>query len=445
MAAKAGTILMSGMDVARAAYEAGFRGDALTTAVAIAKAESSWYRDVISATNDYGLWQINAPSHPSYNTQQLLDDAVYNARAAFAISGQGKNWNPWYTYKPPGGLAGTGPYRAHLSIAASSVNNFLNWGGATAGPGGGTVAPSPGTTAPGNVAPMMPISSVTPAPPPTWKPAVIDYKTAYRQQAFDKRMQAAPGMQRALKGAKIGPTHVGWIEPLNTKALGYEAPKGYGGHPVAVPGGNLSGVWKGTNGPVYTGTISVTGSNGGYVDISAPFLSVFFLFNPNKIQMNWQANPNLLPIGALDQTQVDPNLPMADPANTLSFQLYFDRTYEVCDGNKWGVYLDVRQLEQITGISPEQPVMRSYPVKIFFGKPSDFHINALITGMSVLYDHFSHEMVPMRATVDITASRLSSVHPFADKKTTEFYGAEDWRTKIITEGPPSVESMGPKK
>ncbi len=52
-------------------------------------------------TNDYGLWQINWPTHAGVagvtDPTQLFVPAT-NAAAAFIISDQGRNWKPWVTY-----------------------------------------------------------------------------------------------------------------------------------------------------------------------------------------------------------------------------------------------------------------------------------------------------------------------------------------------------------
>lgn len=69
----------------------------LDIAVAIAMAESRGRTDAISPTNDYGIWQINAPSWPQFSKAQLLDP-VGNARAMAHISKGGTNWNPWVTF-----------------------------------------------------------------------------------------------------------------------------------------------------------------------------------------------------------------------------------------------------------------------------------------------------------------------------------------------------------
>ncbi len=111
--------------IARHAYDAGFRGDGLTTAVAVALAESGGNTRAHNATppdNSYGLWQINmlGAMGPERRRQFGLDsnaelfDATTNAKAANKISGDGKSWTPWSTYT-------NGAYKRHLPAARKAA------------------------------------------------------------------------------------------------------------------------------------------------------------------------------------------------------------------------------------------------------------------------------------------------------------------------------------
>lgn len=51
------------------------------------------------SSSSFGLWQINHPAHPEYEPHKLLTDLDYAARAAFAISKHGTDWEPWTTYR----------------------------------------------------------------------------------------------------------------------------------------------------------------------------------------------------------------------------------------------------------------------------------------------------------------------------------------------------------
>jgi len=84
----AATDSSSGAQVAaKAAYQAGFRGEDLVAAVAIAHVESSWNPNASNGTH-FGLWQI-AASHkglvPGWNKPRDIFAPLLNARYAFAI------------------------------------------------------------------------------------------------------------------------------------------------------------------------------------------------------------------------------------------------------------------------------------------------------------------------------------------------------------------------
>lgn len=90
---------------ASAAYQAGFRGEDLVTAVAIARVESTWDPEATNGSH-FGLWQISAQHKgkvPGWNTRADIFDPLLNARYAFALysarSGSGEarfaDWIPF--------------------------------------------------------------------------------------------------------------------------------------------------------------------------------------------------------------------------------------------------------------------------------------------------------------------------------------------------------------
>ncbi|MEV6609882.1 hypothetical protein [Kutzneria sp. NPDC051319] len=129
-------------EIAQHAYAAGFRGDSLTTAVAVALAESHGetgiHGDVNLQTGTWGpsvgLWQIRSlnPGHGTAAEQALRNaqanaDPATNARHAYAISRQGNNFRPWSTYT-------NGAYRGYLNqarTASRQVTSGTSTGGAT--------------------------------------------------------------------------------------------------------------------------------------------------------------------------------------------------------------------------------------------------------------------------------------------------------------------------
>lgn len=133
------------------AWNAGFRGSEVTTATAIAMAESqgntlAYNPETAAGTapgwGSYGLWQVYRTAHPKYNPS-YLDNPADNAQAAYSISGGGTNWNAWTTYT---GWTSNGyitpPYLRYLSSARQAVISDFG----TPNPGNG---PYPGDGSPG--------------------------------------------------------------------------------------------------------------------------------------------------------------------------------------------------------------------------------------------------------------------------------------------------------
>ncbi len=86
-----GTLSCSGLESLWKA--AGGSSSEAFMAAEIAMAESGGNQYAHSPTNDYGYWQINGV-HGSMATY----NAIGNAKAAIAISDNGRDWRPWTTY-----------------------------------------------------------------------------------------------------------------------------------------------------------------------------------------------------------------------------------------------------------------------------------------------------------------------------------------------------------
>lgn len=124
---------LSPAEIAQYAHEAGFRGDGLVTAVAVALAESGGgtkQHNDVSPDDSYGLWQINmlGAMGPERREQFGLErDAelfrpAENAKAAYAISNHGKDFDPWTTYS-------SGSYRQYLDEARRGAKAVDDDGG----------------------------------------------------------------------------------------------------------------------------------------------------------------------------------------------------------------------------------------------------------------------------------------------------------------------------
>lgn len=89
------------------AVNAGFSGEDLITAVAVALAESGGNADAYNpeilagapnGQGSFGLWQIYLGDHPEFSGQNLYDPQT-NANAAFSIYRRaGNSFSPWATF-----------------------------------------------------------------------------------------------------------------------------------------------------------------------------------------------------------------------------------------------------------------------------------------------------------------------------------------------------------
>lgn len=115
--------MTSGVDVARAAHQAGFPDNQLVTAVAIAYAESGFNADATNhntnGSTDYGLWQINSVHNfPELANGQWRDPNT-NARLAYQVW-KGSGWNAWSTHKPTDPI-GYSRYQLAIPLATGYV------------------------------------------------------------------------------------------------------------------------------------------------------------------------------------------------------------------------------------------------------------------------------------------------------------------------------------
>ena len=110
--------------IALAAQNAGFSGDNLVIAVAVAMSESGCDANAIGRLKTYGLWQILASAHPNMIDPSNPDasrwfDAYVNAGFAWRISSHGTNWVPWSVYT-------SGSYQKNMARARTAVSVLLS-------------------------------------------------------------------------------------------------------------------------------------------------------------------------------------------------------------------------------------------------------------------------------------------------------------------------------
>lgn len=113
---------MNAQQVSAVASAAGFSGNALDVAVAIAHAESGfnpsakgYNKDAAGNVTsvDRGLWQINSHYHSEVSDACAFDPSCC-AKAAYTISNGGTDWTPWSTYN-------SGAYKQYLGEAVTPV------------------------------------------------------------------------------------------------------------------------------------------------------------------------------------------------------------------------------------------------------------------------------------------------------------------------------------
>lgn len=131
--------------------QAGFSGKGLSTAYAIAMAESGGKStahnpNVRTGDNSYGLFQINmlgsmGPERRKafgLKSNEQLFDALTNAKIAYKMSKGGTNWQPWSTYK-------TGAYKKYLGSTGNGYSSQQSsWSGSVGKVAGGKTSPIAG-------------------------------------------------------------------------------------------------------------------------------------------------------------------------------------------------------------------------------------------------------------------------------------------------------------
>lgn len=159
---------------ARAATAAGFRGEDLVMAVAIAGAESSYVPNVRNSIGASGLWQILQPAHQDLFARYDWRDPAQNALMAHSVwTTADRSWTPWTTFTG-------GAYRSHLPearVAIATLTPAQNPGAQTTTPTNEPSSPSVSTkgttpkTAAGSDASSFPVcppaaGGLPPAPRP---------------------------------------------------------------------------------------------------------------------------------------------------------------------------------------------------------------------------------------------------------------------------------------
>lgn len=124
MTAVPSATILTPAQIAYYAQTAGFDGDDLSIAVAIALAESSGNPNVYNpettasggtpaGQGSYGLWQIYLKEHPEFAADNLYDPQT-NANDAYETYTKAGGFSPWASYN-------SGAYQAYMGVAAPAT------------------------------------------------------------------------------------------------------------------------------------------------------------------------------------------------------------------------------------------------------------------------------------------------------------------------------------
>jgi hypothetical protein len=147
----------SAKQIAQLAYSAGWRGEELVVATAMALAESSGRYWIVNSIGCVGLWQINVPvhikDHPTWTTA-AMKDPERNVAAA-RVLWKDRGWKPWEAYTGPDGKGSDGTYTTQMGrarMAAAGVDKSAGSASpiSTGSGSGGTVDQASWETVSGN-------------------------------------------------------------------------------------------------------------------------------------------------------------------------------------------------------------------------------------------------------------------------------------------------------
>lgn len=139
--------IFSDNDLTKVARGAGFTGNGLVMAVAIALAESGGENNATGYNRDSqghilsvdrGLWQINSAYHSEVSAACAYNPGC-SAQQAYRISNQGGSWVQWSTFT-------NGRYRSFLSRAQAAVSATSGIPTAPSPPSQGSDSPTGSTT-----------------------------------------------------------------------------------------------------------------------------------------------------------------------------------------------------------------------------------------------------------------------------------------------------------
>lgn len=187
---------------------------------------------------------------------------------------------------------------------------------------------------------------------------------------------------------------------------------------------------------LYRGLITTRGFGS-----SKPAYRVNFLYNPSTISEARGIDETSEILPAAERNPLDPSQYRVGLNGAVSFNLLFDRTYELWDASyvntdegTYGVYADVNAFYNLLGINSlnvQSPValgtgiysvdkyamvvqgnMTMTPVDLYFGYKSNGALKyfGYISQFDVTYTHFTQKMIPQRCAINIGFTLMSELY-----------------------------------
>lgn len=142
--------------------------------------------------------------------------------------------------------------------------------------------------------------------------------------------------------------------------------------------------------------------------------SLYFIFNPNEITASFVYNYNNLPTTYSVGNESQFGAPNYTNAQSVSWSLLFDRTYDMMYGKhpdrNRGVLRDVAALYLLLGAFENSGgVPISPPLQVIFGQTDTGQLwgfTGFITALEIDFGIFRYDMIPSRCEVDLTMTAI---------------------------------------
>lgn len=263
-----------------------------------------------------------------------------------------------------------------------------------------------------------------PTPPPSHADLVRDANKRRDEEREAKDRQKMIEALEAKEASGVGADRAMASDRMRKEAVqnevGFENPPFDKRIRVYMPG----------NKPTTQGYITQDSSTARALNLPRPY-RCRFLYNPESLNVNYRTNDQVFPPDA-QSADATAALALIPNMQHVSFELFFDRTYEMNTYDAgmspahtralWaGVYADIAALERVVGIQNGQGPILKYPLNLYFGprvikkmwgrnssmgggKPMQFY--GFVDEMSVVYSLFDKGMVPVRARVTLGFTQM---------------------------------------